>query len=369
MTRSSRVQFGRVRVLAVLVALAAGLLAAADGAAADEGGIEDEPPSITGGEVSPASLPHEGGNVQISADVVDAIGVSTVFAQIYGPDGFSQNFQLFAGDLDTYYGTLEVPGNAAEFSVLYEVEIQVYDLANNYVASTIGGVEVEGTPQFDEFPYVTEATLNPSFLPAEGGTVTIGAEAGDNRSISGIYASVYPAAGGVTEVPLNAVSFNRFEGTLTVPANAGPLAAEYIVEVVVQDDIGQESRAGAGTITVEAPPPPPSLGMLELWPTDRTFGTVAVGRTAQRTVFVRNLPRRRGGPVEATARITGSPAFSLPGASSGFLHFVLAPGARKALDVEFRPTAVGLQSAFLEVVRDDGAQPGLTVSLSGRGRK
>jgi hypothetical protein len=357
----------RVQILAVLLGLVGALLLVPAGAVADEG--EDNPPAILGGEVSPGSLSYEGGNVQISADVVDDVGVSTVFAQIYGPEGNSQYFQLFAGDLDTYYGTLEVPPNYSEFSVNYEVEIQVYDLANNYVSSTIGGVQVEGAPQFDEFPYISEASLIPPFLPYEGGAVTISAEAGDNRGLSTVYATVVALpGGGRTEVPLNGVSSSRFEGTFEAPANLGPLAAEYLVEVVVQDDIGQESRASAGTITVAAPPPPPSPGVLELWPSERSFGSVQIGKTTQRTVFVRNLPRRGGGSVAATAHLAGSSDFSLPGASSDGLHFTLEPGEKRALVVEFRPTAAGEHFGLLEIVRDDGGQSGLAVSLSGRGR-
>ena len=74
---------------------------------------------------------------------------------------------------------------------------------------------------------------------------------------------ITPVSGGAsTEVGLNGVSSSHFEGTYEAPANTGTLAAEYLVEVVVEDDIGQQGRALAGTITVDAtelpPPPPPS---------------------------------------------------------------------------------------------------------------
>lgn len=97
----------------------------------------------------------------------------------------------------------------------------------------------------------------PTFLPAEGGPVTVRAEAGDNRGLSAIYASVTRPDGTTLEVPMYAFDYNHFEGTFNAPANSGTLAVEYLVEVVVQDDIGQESRASVGTVTVEAPPPPP----------------------------------------------------------------------------------------------------------------
>lgn len=350
----------------VFLVLVGALLLVPGHAAAEEPAIEDNPPEIRGGAVSPSSLSHEGGNVQLSADVVDDFGVQMVFAQIYGPDGTNQSIQLFQGDQTTYFGTLEVPSNFSDSAVSYGVEIQAYDTNNAFVASSIGEVQVEAAPQFDEAPYVTEPLLTPPFLPAAGGAVTISAEAGDNRSISTVYATVALPGGGSTEVPLQPVSFSRYEGTFAVPANPGPLAAEYVVEIAALDDIGQETRVSAGIITVD-PPPQPSVGQLQIWPATRSFGGVRLGRKAQRLVFVRNTPRRRGAPVEATARIVGSPAFSLPGAPPEGIHFLLRPGQKQAFLVEFRPTTPGKQAASLEIVRSDSGQPPLAVALSGRG--
>jgi len=354
-------------VVLVLGLLGASLLAAGS-AAADEPGIEDNPPYIADGELSPGSLSYEGGSVQIRAEIFDDRGLYMTYAQIYRPDASSETIQLFEGYKDNYFATLEVPPNYSESPVEYGVEVQTYDSNGAYSASLIGAVQVEAAPQFDESPYVTNAELNPSYLSSEGGTVTISADAGDDSGLAGLSATVALPGGGSVEVPMNATSSSHFEGTYEVPANSGPLAAEYLVEVVAQDDIGQEGRGLAGTITVAAPPPPPSSGRLEVGPEDRSFGSVKLGKTAQRTVFVRNLPRKGGEPVEATAVVYGSGAFSLAGGSSA-VHFVLQPGEKRAFDVEFHPTAPGQQFAAFEVIRDDGIQPGRTVQLSGKGSR
>jgi hypothetical protein len=215
---------------------------------------------------------------------------------------------------------------------------------------------------------VTNAELNPSYLSSEGGTVTISADAGDNRGLAGLFATVALPGGGSAEVPMNPTSSSHFEGTYEVPANAGPNAAEYLVEVIAQDDIGQEGRGTAGTITVAAPPPPPSSGRLEIWPGGRSFGSVKLGKLAERIVFIRNLPRKGGEPVEATAVVYGSGAFSLAGSSSA-VHFVLQPGEKRGFTVAFRPTSSGKQFGAFEIIRDDGAQPELAVSLAGRGSR
>lgn len=356
----------RCGMLTVLLTMAGALLVGAAGASAAE--EDTTPPVITNGVLSPSTLPSSGGNAQISVDIIDESGVQNTTAQVYGSDGSYQAISLYQGSGDTYYGTLEAPPNYSEGTVSYSVEVQAYDLFNNYNSSSIGDVQVEGQPQFDEAPWISTTELWPQFLPAEGGTVTISAEAGDNRGLSAVYATITPVSGGATaEVGLNGVSSSRFEGSYEVPANTGPLAAEYLVEVVVQDDIGQEGRALAGTIAVEPPPPPPSTGLLEVSPLERAFGQVAVGKQTTRTVFVRNLRRRGTEPVAATARLFGSPAFSLDGAPAGGIHFVLAPGQKRAFKVTFRPPVAGEQAAMLEVARDDGAQPNLGVSLVGRG--
>lgn len=367
MQRALRLGFGHGLALAMLLG-AFGVLSLAASAAADETGFEDNPPLVLGGEVSPSSLSYEGGSVQIRAEIVDDIGLFMTYVQIYRPDSSTELMQLYGGYEGNYFTTLEVPPNYSDIPVEYGVEVQVTDTGGAYVATLIGAVQVEAAPQFDEAPYITGAELNPSFLPAEGGTVTISADAGDNRGLAGLFATVALPGGGSVEVPMNPTSSSHFEGTYEVPANAGPLAAEYLVEVVAQDDIGQEGRGSAGTITVAPPPPPPSSGQLEIWPGDRSFGSVKVGKRSERTVFVRNLPRKGGEPVEATAVVYGSDAFSLAGSSST-IHFVLQPGEKRALTVEFHPTSTGEQFGALEIIRDDGAQPGLTVNLSGRGSR
>jgi hypothetical protein len=355
-------------MLAVLLSLVGVLLVGAASANAAEEEVDGTPPTITNGVLSPNSLPSSGGNVQISVDIIDPSGVQNTTAQVYGSDGSYQAITLYQGSGDTYYGTLEAPANYSEGTLSYSVEVQAYDLYNNYNNSFIGEVQVEGQPQFDEAPWISTTELWPQFLPAEGGTVAISAEAGDNRGLSAVYALITPVSGGASaEVGLNGVSSSRFEGSYEVPANLGPLAVEYLVEVVVEDDIGQQGRASAGTITVEAPPPPPSAGLLEVSPLERSFGQVAIGKEATRVVFVRNLPRKGGEPVAATARLFGSSAFSLPGAPAGGIHFVLAPGEKRSFSVAFRPTSAGEQAAMLEIARDDGAQSNLGVSLVGRG--
>ncbi len=365
MSRLAAANLERVRLLGILLAVLGGLLLAADRAAADEPG-EDNPPAILGGAVSPSSLSFEGGNVQLSAEVVDDFGVSMIYAVVYGPDGTNQIIQLFQGNENTYFGTLEVPPNHSDSAVGYGVEVQVYDTNGAFVASSIGEVQVEAAPQFDEAPIVSDALLTPQFLPAAGGAVTISAEASDNRSVSTVFATIALPGGGSTEVPLQPVSSSHYEGTFAAPPNPGPAAAEYLVEISAQDDIGQETRVIAGAIAVEAPPVQVT-GRLAVRPGSTSFGSVKIGKRAWRLLVVRNSGPRRSPPVEGVVSVSGSSAFSLVGAPAEGVHVRLRPGEVRFFLVEFRPERVGPQAGSLTIARDDGGQPGLAAALTGQG--
>lgn len=250
-------------VRSLLLSLVAFLLCVGTAAAEEEPevGADTTPPIFANGLLTPSTLPYEGGNSQISVDIVDETELHSTYAQVFGSDGSYQSIYLYQGNGSTYYGTLEAAANYSDGTVSYLVEVQASDAFHNYNAAYIGEVQVEPAPQFDESPWISQTSLNPQFLPATGGSVTIEAEAGDNSGLTAVSAVITPVnAGGSAEVGLNGISSNRFEGTYAAPANSGSNAAEYLVEVVVEDDAGQQSRALAGTITVAAPEvaPPPS---------------------------------------------------------------------------------------------------------------
>ena len=291
-------------------------------------------------------------------------------AVIYGSTGSFEEVQLYQGTETTFYGTFVAPSNYEEQPASYSIEIQAYDDENNYSATTVAYVEVQGRPQFDEPPYFGETQLFPTYLSAEGGEVTIRVEAHDNRGISEIYATIAGPGGGQI-VPLQATDFDRFEGIWHVPANPGPAVNEYPIEVSALDDIGQEARITLGTVTEEAPttpPPPPSPGILRLKAPGHIFRSLKLGKQAHWAFAVRNLPRgKKGGVVSGIARLAGSSAFSIDGVGAEGVHFTLQPGEKLILPVTFAPTVAGPQSAAIEIVRDDGGQPGLAATLSGEG--
>ena len=328
MAGSRAVKSRWVRMMAsVLVAVSAACLALAGTAAA-----ESAPPDIHGGSASPSSLSNEGGSVQISAEVTDDISVQRVTAVIYGSTGSFEEVQLYQGTETTFYGTFVAPSNYEEQPASYSIEIQAYDDENNYSATTVAYVEVQGRPQFDEPPYFGETQLFPTYLSAEGGEVTIRVEAHDNRGISEIYATIAGPGGGQI-VPLQATDFDRFEGIWHVPANPGPAVNEYPIEVSALDDIGQETRITLGTVTEEAPttpPPPPSPGILRLKAPGHIFRSLKLGKQAHWTFAVRNLPARQEGRDRVghrpDRRLLGLQPRREPAAEG--IHFTLQPGEK-----------------------------------------
>lgn len=247
----------------LLLSLVAFLLCVGTAAAEEEPevGADTTPPTFANGVLSPSTLSYEGGNSQISVDIVDETELHSTYAQVYGSDGSYQSIYLYQGNGSTYYGTLAVPPNYSDGWLSYSVEVEAYDSFFNYNKAYIGEVQVESPLNFDQNPWISQTTLNPQFLPSSGGPVTITAEAGDDFGLNAVYAVVTPVSGGAsTQFGLNTVSNNYFERTYEMPANTGSSAAEYLVEVVVEDDVGQQGRASAGTITVDAPEvaPPPS---------------------------------------------------------------------------------------------------------------
>ncbi len=90
------------------------------------------------------------------------------------------------------------------------------------------------------------------------------------------------------------------------------------------------------------------------------FGGLAPGELAERTVTVRNSG---GGTLSGTAQITGSSAFSLPGAWS----WTLNGGQSAEITVRFSPAAEGDYAATLVLSGDPGGN--ISIALSGTGLK
>lgn len=366
MSRFRTPSLSLLRMAAVLVALLAALVAMPDRSGAADGPGEDTPPIVSNGVIDPSSLPYLGGSVTISADAVDDVGVTMMYADVMGSDGSGQSVQLIQSGEQTYTGMVSIGPNFTDSPMSYAVSVQASDTNGATDTVTIGEIQVDAAPQFDEPPTVWDPSVEPRELPAAGGVVTIEANASDLRGISEALAAITLPDGGSVAVPLEPISASRFSGTFTAPPNTGTTAQQYAIEIIAYDDIGQPGSVDGGIVTV-APPPAQAPGKLAVSPGSRSFGNVWLGWPTWRLVTVRNVGGpKRAAPIEGAIRTSGAP-FSLPGAGADGIHFRLRPGQARIVLVQFRPVAAGPHSGSLTIVRSDGGQPGLAVRLSGRG--
>lgn len=356
-----------IAVLSLLATLALALPAIA--AACGEEGGEDTGPLINLAQITPASLTYEGGTAVVTTEVEDDCGIQQVYAEVSSTEGAYWGFQLLPfeninSNSIVYRGEFQVLPNYQEWPVSYQVTISAEDTNGAFEQRYAGEVEVAGVPQFDEAPYVSEASVSPRVVGFAGGQVKIGADASDNRGLGNVFAIVTLPDETQKEVPLEGVSWLHFEGRFKVPANLGATRQEYSVIVYAEDDIGQQSWESAGSFIVA-----PRTGLLNAWTSVGSyFRDVAIGDTATRLVVVRNRGGPRTQPVEASITTSGA-AFSLQETVGKKINFTLGPEERRIFAVDFSPVSQGFKVGSAIVSRADGAQPDISVRLTGQAVK
>lgn len=351
------------RALLLALTLLAGLLLALPASAAACG--ESAPPLIKSAKLSPTSLSYEGGTIHVTTEVetVFDCGVN-VWAEVNTTEGLNWSMQLLSTSdpnllLQSYEAQIAAPANYQEWAVSYQVRIWVEDAEGGFAETYAGEAEVAGAPQFDEAPYVSNATVTPAKLGTEGGWVTIAADVSDNRSVSYVFANVMLPDETLKEVPLEPVSASHFVGHYKAPPNFGTTAQKYPVVVYGQDDIGQESYESAGTFSVAGRPGPLSA----VTKNNGYIGNVTVGRTATRIVTVHNSG---GKAIKASISVSGTSS-ALRGGTGGKIDFWISPGETRYFRVDFTPTALGPASGSATVTRADGAQPNIVLNFTGNG--
>jgi hypothetical protein len=325
---------------------------------------ESAPPEIKWAKVSPASLPWEGGTITLTTEVESDCGVE-VYAEVNTSGPLQWSFQMLpSGDpnsnVHVYQSEIGALPNYKEEPFYYEFAIRTLDAFEGSSETFAGGTEVAGAPQFDEAPYVSNATVTPTSLSTEGGWVTISADISDNRGVSYAFANIMLPDETLQEVPLEPVSSSHFVGHFKAPANYGTTAQKYPTMVYGQDDIGQESHESAGSFSVAGRPGPLSV---EIERTGR-IGNVTVGRTATRVINVHSSGAKW---LKASLTISGSPWFALRNAVRGKIDLTIGPGETRRFRLDFTPAALGPASGSLTLARADAGQPNIVLDLSGKG--
>jgi len=216
-------------------------------------GVDLTPPDIQNCQVTPRSLPGNGGTVTFSADVTDNTAVASVSAFVTRPDNSVVEVVLAQqGTSNTWSGTLNVPGNTGSAPQQYGVKLQAFDNSNNRTALDCGTFTVavvDNTP-----PAITNCVVNPRSLPSSGGYVTFKADITDASGVAMARVVVTNPNNTETNVPLVAPEVgNTYQFTYMVQGNSGSTDLTYGVRFEATDTVSNMAVEPCGTFVVSPP--------------------------------------------------------------------------------------------------------------------
>ena len=109
--------------------------------------------------------------------------------------------------------------------------------------SPLVGLPARGLAQAEDLPpAISNATVTPSSLPTEGGTVTITVDVTDDVGVSAVHADLYGPGPGLS-VTLSLTTGNTYSGTVMVPANQENSPASYQVSITALDTVDGTTTA------------------------------------------------------------------------------------------------------------------------------
>ncbi len=104
-------------------------------------------------------------------------------------------------------------------------------------------------------PVVTSASVTPSSLPKEGGTVTVTATVTDDVGVAQAYVEVNGSDGSYATYALARTTGSTYRGTVDIPGNPTEEERSYTINVFAADAAENYSEAGfAGEVSVAAEP-------------------------------------------------------------------------------------------------------------------
>jgi len=340
------------------------------------GAVTDLPPAVTAADLSPASLPAAGGNVEVTVQVEDRdrTPVQQVYLLITGASGTTRlDLVRTAGDAQkgTYQGTFSAPPNATPTAAFYVVSAYAEDTGNLKTGPIfVGSVQVAGVAvAMDRPPTVSQPQVTPVTLPDSGGTVTVSVEVEDRDEtpVRTVTLEVIRPDATVEQVPLartaGTAQAGTYQGQFVVPDNPATGAALYVVVAYAEDTadqqtgpifVGNVSVAGKG-VPVDQPP---TVSQAQVTPTELTFegGPIALEATVtdpdasgvesvfaeitqpDRTIRRVSLARIAGDAAHGTYRGT----LDLPGnAGTVAQTYEVVIGARDTAQLSATPVTAG----------------------------
>lgn len=117
------------------------------------------------------------------------------------------------------------------------------------------GTVAQAQAQDETPPDITSATVTPTSLPKEGGTVTVKATVTDDVGVQQVYVEANGSDGGFFSAALAHTSGANYQGTLTLPSNPTEEERSYTINVFASDAAQNYSEPRfAGEVSVAAQP-------------------------------------------------------------------------------------------------------------------
>ncbi len=151
--------------------------------AQDATDTSDQRPTVEVTMVSPAFLLVGGGQVRIQATAHDDHAISQVYAVVDGP-GVPTTVPMTLFSPSDYEGFITIPANTEPNAVGYTVVAHVFDDLGQEGTDAGPSIVVDPFLVETETPVFSNVVINPSTVPAEGGTVTISATITSSVGIS-----------------------------------------------------------------------------------------------------------------------------------------------------------------------------------------
>ncbi|GEM_PF-1629751 len=220
--------------------------AIATGAAAQTTSSPGSFPTFENVLMSPATLPANGGNITITADVFSGSGVGSVTGYILRNGLNYTSFVLNYIEGNTYSGiSPAIPANAENYSIVYTAVVNAADNAGFGINTPVTGNCTQANDHAG--PVVTTPTLSPATRPAVGGMITVTANVQDaGTGLSYVYARIFKNGLYYTNIGLsNGGDGNVFTGSYSFGANAGPGSNTFTAVIDTQDTIGNATAVAA----------------------------------------------------------------------------------------------------------------------------
>jgi len=226
--------------------------------------VKDTTPAVlSGASVTPATLPVNGGTIQIKVTATDNKGVAAVAANVQSSTGAAQAVVLTrsAGTAQNgvWQGSYQAPANTTGKPLKYVIALRASDTDNNFTdlpASAATSVTVDGSDKVP--PKIAAVTVNPTAFDYTGGQVTVSVTATDDIGVQTVTMYLTRPDGNRSGMRLpktgGTMQSGEWKTAWTVPPNTGATPLTYWVQIAVADSGTNMATSQPVSFTLPAAP-------------------------------------------------------------------------------------------------------------------